>query len=214
MTVQDMAADASAARAGVRERPLRRGGVTMRALIAAVVLAFSLVAATSAAAHGVGPAGVSVDVAPFDMQFIDSIAAHHRMQIEMGEMAMKRARHPELRTLAGRIVADQRKELAELSKLRKRWYGDGRFREWPMDELQMRMMGMGPNMMEGLMMTKRFDYDWISAVIPHHAAAITLARWETQAGEQRALRLIAKDIIRKQAREVGELIALRQRWYG
>lgn len=188
--------------------------MTRNLIVLAVAVAALFVPAAASPHGGVGPAGVSVGVAPFDMQFIDQLASHHRMQIQMGTMAVRRARHAELRAFARRVVADQRKELRDLAKLRRQWYGDARFREWPMDQMQMRMMGMGPNTMEGLMRSRRFDFAWISAVIPHHSAANVMARWETQEGEHRVLRLLAQNVIRKQAAEVGELISMRKRWYG
>jgi uncharacterized protein (DUF305 family) len=185
----------------------------MRRAVPVLVAAAALGLPSTSAAHGVGPANVSVHTAPFDLQFIDMMAMHHQMQIEMGMMALRRAARPELKQFARRVVADQRKERRQLSKLRASWYGSGRFQEWPLSEAMMRMMGIGPKTMEGLMMTGRFDYAWISAVMPHHAAAITMSRWETQAGEKRILRLLAKSIIRKQAREIGDLIEMRQAWY-
>lgn len=186
-----------------------------RTLLATVAVVLAAVASPAvASAHGVGPAGISAHTVPFDLQYIDRLAEHHQMQVEMGMMAMRRARHAELRAFARKVVTDQRKELRDLSKLRREWYGDGRFQKWPMDEMEMRMMGMGPNTMAGLMRSPRFDFAWLSAVIPHHASAITMSRWATQEADHRVLRLMAKNVIRKQAGEIGEMISMRQRWYG
>ena len=181
-------------------------------LLAVAVLALAVIPAASA--HGVGPAGVSVHQTPFDEQFIDMMAAHHMMAIEMAQMAMKRAKHPELRLMARKIITAQSKEIAEFHALRKQWYGSATFIRYPMDEMMMRSMGMGPNMMKGLMMTGRFDYAFLSDMIPHHAGAITMARWETQVGSHLVLRRIAKKIIRDQGMEIGEMMQMRMNWFG
>lgn len=179
-----------------------------------VVGAVAGVAVSPASAHGVGPAGVSVHQAPFDQQFMDMMAAHHTMAIMMSKMALKRAKHPELKAMARKMIAAQSKEIATFRKLRRQWYGSGTFIQYPMDEMMMRQMGMGPNSMKGLMMTGRFDYAFISAMIPHHSGANVMARWETQEGTHAVLRQIAKKIIRDQAREIGDLIDMRTAWYG
>lgn len=186
-------------------------------LVVAAVAAASSVALTSASANDmekIGPAGVATSTAPFDQQFIDMMAAHHTMAIEMAKTAVMQAKHPQLKTLARQIIAAQSKEIRQLHALRKRWYGNSAFTDYGGNQLMMRSMGMGTNDMTGLMKTSRFDYAFVSAMIPHHAGAITMARWETQAGTHPTLRKIAMNIIRDQAREVGQMIAWRVSWYG
>lgn len=186
-------------------------------LLVAAVSAAVAVAATAAPAKDqgpMGPADVELSVAPFDQQFIDMMAAHHAMAIEMAKMAVMHAKHPELNTLGRQIIAAQSKEIREFRELRKRWYGSSTFRDYAMNEMMMRTMGMGPKDMKGLMRSSRFDYDFLSAMIPHHAGAITMARWEAQAGTHPKLRKIAMNIIRYQAEEVGRMIGWRVAWYG
>lgn len=180
----------------------------------AAALAIVLGAAPAASAHGVGPAGVSVHEAPFDQQFIDMMAAHHMMATEMAQMALERSNRAEVKAIARKMIAAQSQEIADFRKLRRQWYGDGTFRRYPMDQMMMRSMGMGPNSMKGLMMSKRFDYAFLSAMIAHHSGANTTARWQTQEGTKLVLRRMAKKIIRDQAGEIGEMIAMRKAWYG
>lgn len=180
----------------------------------AAALAIVLGAAPAASAHGVGPAGVSVHEAPFDQQFIDMMAAHHMMATEMARMALERSNRAEVKAIARKMIAAQSQEIADFRKLRRQWYGSARFREYPMDQMMMRSMGMGPNSMKGLMMSKRFDYAFLSAMIAHHSGANTTARWQTQEGTKLVLKRMAKKIIRDQAGEIGEMIAMRKAWYG
>lgn len=186
-------------------------------LLVAAAAATVAVATTGASANdneAVGPAGVALSAAPFDQQFIDVMAAHHAMAIEMAKMAVVRAKHPELKTLGRQVIAAQSKEIREFRALRKRWYGSATFRDYAMNDAMMHTMGVAPNDMAQLMRTPRFDHAFVSAMIPHHAGAITMARWETQAGTHPQLRKIAMNIIRDQAKEVGQMIGWRVAWYG
>lgn len=48
---------------------------------------------------------------PFDLQFIDQMTMHHRLAIKMSEKALEEAKHPELKDLAGKIIAEQSAEI-------------------------------------------------------------------------------------------------------
>ena len=188
--------------------------IVLLTVAAAALLAVFAVRSPASDMTPMGPAGVSTAEAPFDEQFIDMMAAHHTMAIDMAKMALERGKHAEVRAMARKIISAQAKEIRELHALRGRWYGNARFNDYAMNEMMMRSMGMGPNEMQGLMHTSRFDYAFLSGMIPHHSGAITMARWETQAGTHPALRRMAAKIIRDQAREVGDMIDMRTRWYG
>lgn len=215
MTVHEtMRTHRSAETKDVRAASLR--AVRSAAVVAAVAALAALGASQASASHleRMGPAGVSVAQAPFDQQFIDMMAAHHSMAIEMARLALKRAKHPELKAMARKIIAAQTKEIGQFRNLRRQWYGDPNFVEYEQGVTMMRQMGMGPNEMTGLMRTNRFDYAFLSAMISHHSGANVMARWETQAGMRPVLRRIAMKIIRDQAKEVGQMIQMRVEWYG
>lgn len=60
---------------------------------------------------------------PFDRAFIDLMRDHHRMAIEAGRLAQAQAGRAELRDLGARIVADQQREVDQLTEWRRAWYG-------------------------------------------------------------------------------------------
>jgi uncharacterized protein (DUF305 family) len=191
-----------------------KGFIALAALVVSGALAASQ-AAVAAPMDTVGPAGVSIKKAPFDQQFIDQMAAHHQMAIEMAKMALGSAKHAELKTMAKQIIAAQQKEINEFKALRKQWYGSGALKTYPMDEMMMQQMGMGGmEKMHSMMMSAGFDKAFINAMIPHHAGAITMANWELASGTHARLKAIAANIIRDQAKEIGDMIALRKSWYG
>lgn len=191
---------------------MRRTSV-IAVLVAAVALA-GAGGATASHSAPVGPKGLPTSQEPFDLQFIDMLASHHMMAIEMSKIALRRATHPEVRQLAAKSIKSQREDLRKLSTFRRTWYGDGEFQPVQPSLMMMRMMGQGPNMLDALRRTTRFDYAFLSAFIAHHGGAITMSRWETQAGEHAALRALAAKDIRMQARDIGDMIRWRMQWYG
>lgn len=60
---------------------------------------------------------------PFDRQFIDMMREHHRSAIEAGRLAQTQAQHGEIKELAGRIVADQQREIEQMTEWRRDWFG-------------------------------------------------------------------------------------------
>jgi uncharacterized protein (DUF305 family) len=193
----------------------------MKRLLAALSVAATSIFASAQIAIGagmpaVGPAGVSTATAPFDQQFVDLMAVHHKMAVEMAQMVLMHAKHAETKTLARNIISAQTKEIATFHQLRKQWYGQAAFKGYKLDELTMRSMGMGPGseMMDSIMMSSRPDYAFLSEMIPHHAGAITMAQWELKSGTHAKLKQIAANIIRDQSKEIGQMIQLRTSWYG
>ena len=75
-------------------------------------------------------ASQSAQAAPFDQQFIDSMVPHHQSALMMAQMAITKAPHAEVKTLARNIVRDQQKEIAQLKAWRKAWFGSANV---PMD---------------------------------------------------------------------------------
>lgn len=186
-------------------------------LTAVAVLAAGSASGVADAGHTekIGPAGIATKTVPFDQQFIDLMAAHHQMAVDMAKMVPMHSKREQVRSMASLIVQAQTKEIAELRRLRKQWYGSGQFANYgAMGERMMRAMGMEPHVLDGLRNSPRFDYAFLSGMIPHHAGAITMARWETQAGTHAALRRMAAHLIHDESVEVGDMIQLRINWYG
>lgn len=61
--------------------------------------------------------------APFDKAFIDAMIPHHESAVEAAKIAQQRATKPEIKQLAGDIIAAQEREIAQMREWRKAWYG-------------------------------------------------------------------------------------------
>ncbi len=114
--------------------------------------------------------------APYDLQFIDTMMAHHKGAIDMATMAETKAQHGELKTFAAQIVADQQKENAQMKQWRERWYAG------KPEAVNMEMPGMMDSMkdmdMKGMNTASgnAFDLMFLDMMTPHHEGAIQLAR--------------------------------------
>ena len=58
-----------------------------------------------------------------DERFIDAMVPHHQGAIEMAQVALQNAEHPEIRTLANNIISAQEAEIEQLKAIKQREYG-------------------------------------------------------------------------------------------
>ncbi len=58
----------------------------------------------------------------FDRAFISEMIMHHQGAVEMAELALKNAKHAEIKTLARAIISAQNKEIADMKSWQEAWY--------------------------------------------------------------------------------------------
>lgn len=59
----------------------------------------------------------------FDKAFISEMIMHHQGAVEMAQLALKNAKHAEIKTLANAIISAQNKEIADMKAWQEAWYG-------------------------------------------------------------------------------------------
>ncbi len=59
---------------------------------------------------------------PFDKAFLMAMIPHHQSAIAGAKLEQEKGMHPELTQLAGTIIADQQKEIAQMQSWLKTWY--------------------------------------------------------------------------------------------
>ena len=182
-----------------------------------------------------GAASTAAHAAPFDQQFIDSMTPHHQSALVMAQMAVTKAKYPEVRALARGIITDQKKEIAYMGQLRKRFYGSAMSPDMGGMKMggsmgNMKMSGdkmMMPGMMMGLPMKgmmdmgklrmakgTQFDKMFLEMMIPHHAGAISMAQEALNQSARPEIRTLAGKIIDAQAKEIGEMHSIHDRHFG
>jgi uncharacterized protein (DUF305 family) len=168
-----------------------------------------------------------------DQHFIEMMIPHHQDAISMADLALSRAKRPEVKKLAEAIKKDQTREIQEMRSWYKKWYG----KEVPAHSMtDMGMMGnhhsqgqgtgsgmMGQGMMgQGMMnMTTDlnalkkapdFDKEFVRQMIPHHQMAVRMAQMASGRAAHPEIRTLAQSIIKSQSAEIAQMQGWQQAW--
>ena len=146
-----------------------------------------------------------------DESFIDAMAPHHQGAVEMAEVALENAEHPELRQLAENIVADQRAEIEQLRAIKQREFGSSEVPlEMSPDEMEMMGMMEDPGRLAN---EEPFDRAFIDEMIQHHESAIEMARLAQESTDDPEIRELARGIVEAQEAEIEQMTSWREEWY-
>lgn len=151
-----------------------------------------------------------------DMTFVNQMSPHHQSAIAMAGIAQKRAEHPQLKTLAGKIIAAQEAEIATLESAKSEIDSGGHEGMDMGSEhtgMSSKQMGMDGDV-TSLETAKPFDKAFIAMMIAHHEGAVLMAREELANGELPELKTMAANIIKSQSAEIAEMRAWQKQWYG
>ena len=145
-----------------------------------------------------------------DRAFIDAMVPHHEGAVDMAQVALKRAEHPEISNLAEEIISAQRAEVELFGEIREREYGSAES-TMEMNDQDMETMGMSDT--QKLAQAEPFDKAFIDEMIPHHESAIAMAEVARQETEDPEIREIAVGILSAQNQEIEQMQQWRQQWY-
>ena len=146
-----------------------------------------------------------------DERFIDAMIPHHQGAIEMAQVALENAEHPEILALAEDVVAAQETEIGQLKSIKQEQFGTS---EVSMDMSKEEMEGMGMAMdPQELAIQEPFDKAFIDNMIPHHESAIAMAQVVLEESENPEIREIAGTIVDAQEREIEQMRSWRDEWY-
>lgn len=190
------------------------GELTLGVIAAAIVAAAFLGAGQTRALarQGGGPNGSRAHRnyyrVPFipasDVQYIDAIVPHHEHALEMAEMELEKGTRPEVQAIAQRMKDMQMQEIELLLAIRQQLTGHPRVPRPPRDrhnEKDMRELEAATGAL--------VDSLFIRDMLPHHAEGISIAHRALPNLTQSELIQNAKEVIRAQAMEIGEMQALR-----
>lgn len=57
----------------------------------------------------------------FDTMFLDMMSKHHQGAVKMAQSALKKAKRPEVKEMAQKVVDEQKKEIAQMARWKKEW---------------------------------------------------------------------------------------------
>ncbi len=58
----------------------------------------------------------------FDEEFLSEMVMHHQGAVDMAELALAHAQHPEIKTLASNIITAQTSEIQMMQQWQKNWF--------------------------------------------------------------------------------------------
>ena len=171
--------------------------------------------AASPVGPGMGPGGPGW-MAVSDQRFIVMMIPHHDSAIAMADLALTRARYPELKALAQRIATSQRRENAQMRAWYRQWYGT-EVPAWTGGPGMGHGMGMGMGGAEvglaALQAAPDFDRAFIEQMIPHHRMGVMMASHALMATDHPQLRKLQEGMVRVQSQEIRQMADWYRRWF-
>jgi len=152
--------------------------------------------------------------APYDLQFIDTMMAHHQGAVDMAKPAETKAQHSELKQFARKIVDDQEREIAQMKSWRAQWYaGKAEAMNMEMNGMMDSMKGMDMNKLNAAS-GNAFDMMFIDMMTPHHLGAVKMAREALTRAEHPEIKSLSQQIIDAQEKEIAQMNKWKAVWSG
>ena len=165
----------------------------------------------------------SMDVGPadanYDLRFLDSMIPHHQGALVMSQEVLTKSKRPELIKLAKGILADQKKDIAQMKLWRKQWYPKASATPMMWHAEMNHEMAMTPKHKESMMMNMSlgkadagFDIRFLDAMIPHHQGAVTMGQDALLKSKRPEMKKIAQNIIKSQQAEIDLMSQWQKEW--
>ncbi|MFQ4143676.1 DUF305 domain-containing protein [Chlorogloeopsis sp. ULAP02] len=156
----------------------------------------------------------------YDLRFIDAMIPHHQGAVEMAQEAQQKSKRPEIKKLADEIIKAQNQEITQMRQWRAAWYPKAGDKPMAYDTQQRKTVKMSSQQMQDMMMStnlgaadQEFDLRLINAMIPHHEAAVTMAKDTLQKSQRSEIKQLAQNIISSQDTEINQMKQWRKAWY-
>lgn len=193
---------------------MRYRGLLVSAIVLIVVGLVGMAASAAFDQPAALPGGAR-EVGTVERMFIEEMVPHHQDAIDMADLAIEKAEHPELRELARQIKRSQTEENDQMRS----WY-----RDWFDQNLDEGRSGGMTGGMGGMMGTEvdldeleaadPFDKEFIEQMIPHHRMAIMMARMAGSSSRRDDFTLFTRGIVEVQSDEIGKMSDWYDEWYG
>jgi uncharacterized protein (DUF305 family) len=174
---------------------------------------------------GMGHGGMqhSMDLGPadadYDLRFIDAMIPHHEGAVTMAQDMLAKTDRPELKKLAQTILKAQPQEIAQMQQWRRNWYPKAPSTPMAWHAEMKHMMAMEPAQIKAMRMDMDLgkadaghDLRFLQAMIPHHEAAVTMAKDLAQKTTRPELQKLAQAIIASQQAEIDQMKQWQTAW--
>ena len=170
------------------------------------VVMFAAAGLVSAQAPADGPAPTD-RTARYEIDFMTGMSDHHYMAIQMSEMCLEKAIHPELQEMCQQIITTQQQETSQMQAWLSEWYSIN---------YQPQMDNGGMRMIEKLAQAEggEFEIAFMRMMIRHHFGAIREASKCVDRVYHDELHEMCEEIIIAQAEEIETMRSWLCTWYG
>lgn len=150
----------------------------------------------------------------YDRYFIATMIAHHQGAVEMANLALKNAKHQEIKDLATAIVAAQTSEITSMTAWQEAWGYPVSSGEMMMDHSAMGMEATNAGMMEQLNAKTgdSFDRVFLEQMIMHHQSAINMAAPGKTNAQHQEIKDLTAAIITAQTKEILQMKEWQKDW--
>ncbi|WP_373545253.1 DUF305 domain-containing protein [Chamaesiphon sp.] len=162
----------------------------------------------------VGPADAN-----YDLRFIDSMIPHHQGALVMAQEVLAKSKRPELIKLAKGMLAEQKKEIAQMQQWRKQWYPKASATPIMWHTAMNHEMAMTAEHKQSMMMSMSlgkadagFDRRFLDAMIPHHQGAVTMGQDLLKKSKRPEMQKLAQNIIKSQQAEIAQMTQWQKEW--
>jgi uncharacterized protein (DUF305 family) len=140
-----------------------------------------------------------------DVQFIDSMAPHHQLAIDMADQELARGASADVKEMAATMRQAQLDEIQDMESIRQQLTGTA-LQPVPQDPHGERDMSALAEL-SGVELDRAF----LDNMIPHHAGAVQMAHRALPNLENAQLQAMAHDTIANQTREMSDMLDMRER---
>lgn len=159
----------------------------------------------------------------FETGFLNMMIMHHQSAIDMSKLAPDRASRQEVKSIAQKIIADQTREIGDMTGWLKAWYN-----ATPQTGMMGGMSGMsgmgnmgnmgnmGMADMAKLQGLKGDDFDkaFLEMMRVHHLGAVEMAKLVPDRATHAELKTLGQNIISAQTTEIAQFDGWLKTWYG
>lgn len=143
----------------------------------------------------------------FEQSFLENMIRHHQGAVEMSQLALIRAVHPELRRFAQNVITGQIREQNQFAQWLKTWYKAPAVKQ---------LTGIDAQMVSNLrnLTGRDFEIRYMQEMITHHAEAVQMGTSAEQKAVHSEVKAAAANIVKQQSSEITELRGWLASWYG
>ena len=168
-------------------------------------LAFLILGAGAASAYYLTREKQSDVSIAAEKRFIEMMIPHHEGALVMAKQANEQAERPETKALAASIISSQQKEIDDMRRWYKDWFGS----DVPKVETDPHA-GHGGEPPAGTAST--FDLAFIAMMIPHHESAVSMANDIKPNAFHKEIKELAGAVIKSQSAEIEQMKKYQSEW--